>query len=67
MRGRTVSKILKFVAVIVAVTCSILKWVGLFTACEYWEILALAGVIGGSSTPIDVNMWLDKKKGGKDA
>ena len=60
MRGRTVSKILKFAAALVAITCSVLKWMNIFVSCEYWEILALSALIGGSSTPIDLNMWIDK-------
>lgn len=60
MKGRTVSKVLKFVAVLFAAVIAILKWSGVLPNCEIWEIAVISAVIAGNSLPIDTNMLIDK-------
>lgn len=60
MKGRTVSKILKFASVVFACVIAVLKWAGILPKCEVWEIVVISAVIAGNSLPIDTNMLIDK-------
>ena len=68
VKAKTISKIMKCIAVTGLVICSVLKWLGFLPGASVGEIIAVwASVYGLGAGTIDANIMLDKFTGGKDA
>lgn len=62
LKAKKVSLIIKIVAVIFVIACSILKWTGIFPNATIYEICAVAGTIAAIFGDVSVNTALDKFK-----
>jgi uncharacterized membrane protein len=60
LKAKKVSLIVKIVAIIFLVVCSILKWVGIFTNATIYEICMVAGTMSAIFGDISVNTAIDK-------
>lgn len=60
LKAKKVSLIVKIVAIIFLVVCSILKWVGFFTNVTIYEICMVAGTMSAIFGDISVNTAIDK-------
>jgi len=60
LKAKKVSLIVKIVAIIFLVVCSILKWVGIFTNVTIYEICMVAGTMSAIFGDISVNTAIDK-------
>lgn len=62
LKAKKVSLIVKIVAIIFLIVCSILKWVGIFTNVTIYEICMVAGTMSAIFGDISINTALDKFK-----
>ncbi len=62
LKAKKVSLIIKIVAVIFVIICSVLKWTGVFPNATIYEICVVAGTIAAIFGDVSVNMALDKFK-----
>ena len=62
LKAKKVSLIIKIVAVIFVIVCSVLKWTGVFPNATVYEICAVAGTIAAIFGDVSVNTALDKFK-----
>lgn len=60
LKAKKVSLIVKVIAIIFLVVCSILKWVGIFTNATIYEICMVAGTMSAIFGDISVNTAIDK-------
>lgn len=66
LKAKKVSLIVKIIAIVFLVVCSVLKWVGIFTNATIYEICMVAGTMSAVFGDISINTALDKfKKGGE--
>lgn len=62
LKAKKVSLIIKIVAVIFVIVCSVLKWTGIFPNATIYEICVVAGTIAAIFGDVSVNTALDKFK-----
>jgi uncharacterized membrane protein len=62
VKAKTVSLIAKIVAGVVLITGAVLKWLGIFTACDINELCTVALTLMGLFGTVDLNIALDKFK-----
>lgn len=60
VKAKNVSLIIKILAVVFVITCSVLKWVGGFTKATITEICIVAGTMAAIFGDVSVNTALDK-------
>ena len=65
LKAKKVSLIVKIVAIIFLVVCSILKWLGIFNNATIYEICMVAGTMSAIFGDISINTALDKFKKGE--
>lgn len=66
MKAKKVSLIVKLCIVAILIAAAVLKWTGIFTACEISEITVIAfAAYGIAAGTIDANIIVDKFTGGK--
>lgn len=66
LKAKKVSLIVKIIAIVFLVICSILKWLNIFTNATIYEICMVAGTMSAIFGDISINTALDKfKKGGE--
>lgn len=59
-KAKTVSLIIKIVAVIFVISCAVLKWVDVFTNATISEICIVAGTMAAIFGDVSVNTAIDK-------
>lgn len=64
LKAKKVSLIVKIVAIIFLVVCSVLKWLGIFNNATIYEICMVAGTMSAIFGDISINTALDKFKKG---
>ena len=64
LKAKKVSLIVKIVAIIFLVVCSVLKWLGIFNNATIYEICTAAGTMSAIFGDISINTALDKFKKG---
>lgn len=62
LKAKKVSLIIKIIDVIFIITCAVLKWLGIFSACEIGEICLIGGTVGAIFGDVSINTALDKFK-----
>lgn len=62
LKAKKVSLIVKIIAVLFLVVCSVLKWVGLFPNATIYEICMVAGTMAAIFGDISINTAIDKFK-----
>lgn len=62
LKAKKVSLIIKIVAVVFVIVCSVLKWTGVFPNATIYEICVVAGTIAAIFGDVSVNTALDKFK-----
>ena len=62
LKAKKVSLIIKIVAVVFVIVCSVLKWTGVFPNATIYEICIVAGTIAAIFGDVSVNTALDKFK-----
>lgn len=62
LKAKKVSLIIKIVAVVFVIVCSVLKWTGIFPNATIYEICVVAGTIAAIFGDVSVNTALDKFK-----
>jgi len=62
LKAKQVSLIIKIVDVIFLITCSALKWMGIFPNATIYEICVVAGTIAAIFGDVSINTALDKFK-----
>lgn len=60
VKAKNVSLIIKILAVVFVITCSVLKWIGVFTEATITEICIVAGTMVAIFGDVSVNTALDK-------
>ena len=62
LKAKKVSLIVKIIAVVFLVLCSILKWMNIFPNATIYEICVVAGTMSAIFGDISINTALDKFK-----
>ena len=62
LKAKKVSLIIKIIDVVFIITCAVLKWLGIFSACEIGEICLIGGTVGAVFGDVSINTALDKFK-----
>ena len=62
LKAKQVSLVVKIIAVVFLVVCSVLMWVGIFSNATIPEICMVAGTIAAIFGDVSVNTALDKFK-----
>ncbi len=62
LKAKKVSLIVKIVAIIFLVICSVMKWLGIFGNATIYEICMVAGTMSAIFGDISINTALDKFK-----
>lgn len=62
LKAKKVSLLIKIVDVVFIITCAVLKWLGIFSACEIGEICLIGGTVGAIFGDVSINTALDKFK-----
>ena len=66
LKATKVSLIVKIIAIVFLVICSVLKWLNIFTNATIYEICMVAGTMSAIFGDISINTALDKfKKAGE--
>ena len=68
IKAKSLSLIVKIIAVLFVIVCSILKWKGIFENATITEICIVAGTIGAVFGDVSINTAIDKftKKGNEE-
>lgn len=66
LKAKKVSLIVKIIAIIFLVVCSVLKWLGIFNNATIYEICMVAGTMSAIFGDISINTALDKFKKGEE-
>ena len=60
LKAKTVSLIVKIVAVVFVVVCSVLMWMGFFPNATVYDICIVGGTISAIFGDVSINTALDK-------
>lgn len=62
LKAKKVSLLIKIIDVVFIIVCAVLKWLGIFSACEIGEICLIGGTVGAIFGDVSINTALDKFK-----